>query len=52
MKDPDWEEHVAGHLYSLVEHLATNYNVKRVVVMQILHRLQPLKPVRHPVDVT
>ena len=24
MKDSDWEEHVAGHLYALAEHLATN----------------------------
>ena len=52
MKDSDWEEHVAGHLYALAEHLATNYKVERVVVMQILHRLQPLRPVRHPVDIT
>ena len=28
MKDSDWEEHIAGHLYALAEHLATNYNVR------------------------
>ena len=51
MHDSDWEELIAGRLYALAEHLATKFGVERVVVMQILHRMPPLRPVRHPVNI-
>ena len=51
MQDSDWEELITAKLYALVEHLSINFRVERVVIMQILHRLQPLRPVKHPVDI-
>ena len=49
--DTEWEEWVAGNLFALAQYLVNFYNVKRVVVMQILHRLRPKRRVRHPVDI-
>lgn len=43
-------EDVAGSIFALAEHLACKYHVQRVVIMQILHRLPPGRPVRHIVD--
>ena len=51
MQDSELEEFIAGNLYALAEHLTGIYQVERVVVMQILHRLQPLRPVKYPVDI-
>lgn len=51
MSDSDWEEWIAGQLYALAQHLVQSFKVKRVVIMQILHRLCPSRPVRHPVDI-
>lgn len=47
--DSDWEEHIAGQLYALAQHLVQAFRVKRVVIMQILHRIHPSRPVRYPV---
>ena len=49
--DSDWEEYIAGQLFALAEYLVTDYNVVRVIIMQILHKLEPTRPVRYPVDV-
>ena len=50
-RDSDWEEWVAGNLFALAQHLVETCRVKRVVIMQILHRVQPRRPVKYPVDV-
>ena len=49
--DSYWEEWVAGNLLTLAQHLVNNYMVRRVVIMQILQRLEPTRPVKFPVDV-
>ena len=49
--DSDWEEYIAGQLFALAEYLVTDYNVVRVIIMLILHKLEPTRPVRYPVDV-
>ena len=45
--DSDWEEYIAGQLFALAEYLVTDYNVVRVIIMQILHKLEPTRPVRY-----
>ena len=37
---------LASAIVGLVDSLITDYNVKHVVVLQILHRFRPLKPLR------
>ena len=49
--DSDWEESIAAKLFTLAQWLAgPKYGVKRVI-MQILHRFEPSRPVKHPVDI-
>ena len=36
--------------HSIINDLINSYNVQRVVVLQILHRLEPSRPVRYYVD--
>ena len=49
--DSYWEEWVAGNLFALAQHLVNKCMVKRVVIMQILKRVEPTRPVKYPVDV-
>ena len=51
LQDSEWEEFIAGNLHALAEHLIGSYRVERVVVLQILHRRQPLRPVKYPVNI-
>ena len=46
--DSYWKEWVAGNLFVLMQHLVDKYMVKRVVTIQILHRVQPRRPVMYP----
>ena len=49
--DSDWDEMIAGKLYALAQHLVQAFKIKRVVIMQILHRIHPSRPVRYPVNI-
>ena len=42
---------VKDNLLRYAEHLINNCNVKRVVIMQILHRLEPKRQVRYRVNI-
>lgn len=45
-------EMVAGAIFALAEHIVTKFKpVQRVVMMQILHRMTPSRPVRYKVDI-
>lgn len=44
-------EALVASLLDLVDHLIYFRNVKFVVVLQILHRVPSLVPIRHPVDI-
>ena len=50
-RDSHWEEWVAVNLFALAQHLVQTCRVKRVVIMQMLHPVQPRSPVKYQVDV-
>lgn len=44
-------EEVAGSIYALAEHIGKSFKAQTVIIMQILHRLPPSRPVRYSVDI-
>ena len=42
---------MAGNLFTLAQYLVNNYMVRKVVIMQILQRLEATRPIKYPVDV-